>query len=397
MTQPSADILLRIERLLDAGKQHEARLLLVEYIKLNPASARAWWLMSLTLSDLNQQIECLERVQRFDPQNEMARERLAKLKSQPPASPSAGPFSMPFPIEAEGTASDVPLPPAPAWSMHEAVQPQPVAEQPEAPATEAPVELAGEKEPAQKSKPKRGWIFVLVAVLAIASFAGYAWLQRKAKQQAQEYFLQETRAAVQVLTNLPSSTFLPTLTHSPTRTASPTATISVVPTLTLTLQYTFTRTPIPTDKVGPIVALYAPDFSLADLASGNMVTLSQFNGQPVVLFFWSTHCTPCINEISSIETIAQAYKNTDLVILTVDVGETPATVNSFLSTRKLDLPILLDLNSTVQSVYNMYSLPGNFFISSSGRIAFIRRAAMKFDEMKVQVDAIVRRYPTATP
>ncbi len=56
MTQPTANILLRIERLLSAGKQQEARLLLVEYIKLNPASARAWWLMSLTLTDINRKM-----------------------------------------------------------------------------------------------------------------------------------------------------------------------------------------------------------------------------------------------------------------------------------------------------------------------------------------------------
>jgi len=49
MTQPPADILQRIEGLLHAGKQPEARLVLMEYLKSNPSSARAWWLMSQTV------------------------------------------------------------------------------------------------------------------------------------------------------------------------------------------------------------------------------------------------------------------------------------------------------------------------------------------------------------
>ena len=57
MTQPPADILQRIERLLRAGKQQEARLLLMEYLKSNPSSARAWWLMSQAVTDLNQQMD----------------------------------------------------------------------------------------------------------------------------------------------------------------------------------------------------------------------------------------------------------------------------------------------------------------------------------------------------
>jgi len=36
-------------------------------------------------------------------------------------------------------------------------------------------------------------------------------------------------------------------------------------------------------------------------------------------------------------------------------------------------------------------------VNSSGRIASNGRGEMTLDEMKVQVDAIMRRYPTSTP
>lgn len=111
MTQPPANTLHRIERLLSAGKQQEARLLLMEYIKLNPASAHAWWLMSLTLTDRNQEMDCLQRVLRLDPENEPARERLAKLISQPSVSPSVSPFTASDPAVPKEPTGDALLPP----------------------------------------------------------------------------------------------------------------------------------------------------------------------------------------------------------------------------------------------------------------------------------------------
>jgi peroxiredoxin len=147
-----------------------------------------------------------------------------------------------------------------------------------------------------------------------------------------------------------------------------------------------------------VVGLYAPDFSLTDLASGQRVTLNQFDGQPVFLFFWATWCPHCNNEIESIETITQTYKDADLVVLTIDASEDPATVSAYRSAHPLlTFPVLLDSDSAVQSAYHVDAIPRHFFVSSNGRIASIRWGEMTLDEMKVQVEAIMRRYPTSTP
>lgn len=128
------------------------------------------------------------------------------------------------------------------------------------------------------------------AICVIASLAGYLSLQRKAEAEAQAQVrsLQETLEVAQTLTSLPLPTLIPTWTASPTCTALPTATFTETPALTPTLQCMLTRTPRPASLIGPVVGLYAPDFSLTDLATGQRVTLSQFDGQPVLLFFWAT-------------------------------------------------------------------------------------------------------------
>jgi cytochrome c biogenesis protein CcmG/thiol:disulfide interchange protein DsbE len=399
MIQPPVDILVRIEQLLSAGKQQEARLLLREYLKLNPASARAWWLMSLTLTDINQQMDCLQRVLHLDPENEPARERLANLISQPPISPSVSPFTDPHAAETEKTTGDITF--EPAWAAPRSTVPQqPEAKQTVHPVPPAPVDPAGVAPHPRKVKKKWGMLNILMIVFAIcviASIAGFLWLQRKA--QAQAHSLQETFAVAQTLTSLPLPTLIPTWTASPTSTALPTTTFTRTPTLIPTSQYTLTRTPRPSSLIGPLVGLYAPDFSLTNLATGQRVTLGQFDGQPVLLFFWATWCTQCNNEVGSIETISQNYKDAGLVVLSINAAEDYATLTIYRNVHLLTFPILLDPDSVVLSAYHVNgdTIPKHFFVNSSGRIAFIGKGEMTLDELKIQVDAILRRYPTSTP
>lgn len=516
MTQPPANILLRIEQLLNAGKQQEARLLLVDFIQLNPASARAWWLLSLTVTDPNRQVACLRRVLRLDPENKPARERLAKLISQIPEPPSVSPFTSSIMGETEGNMDDIslvpawarpvgvegvsghPQPPAgkeesttipPAPGEHQAsssvepapgehqtpssVQPPPsdlemlsskltAASEPEVPSTIPPVPIelkdtftippasiepkasptipsatiqpkassnillvpgkpgatssippasitpGGKAPPSRQPNTKWEIVYILLAafaILAIASIAGYISIQRKAQAQAQALAiaqaqnLQETLVVAQTLTNLPLKTLVPTWTSSLTSTGLPTATFTRTPTITPTLLYTLTRTPHPSSLIGPVVGLYAPDFSLTNESTRQPVKLSQFEGQPVLLFFWTSLCTQCSNEMVSIETISQTYKDTGLVVLAINAGESLATVSVYRTNHHLTIPVLLDPDSVAQNAYkiNVDNLPQHFFIDPNGRIASIRNGEMTLDEIKIQVDAILRRFPTSTP
>ena len=138
MTQPPANLLLRIEQLLNAGKLQEARLLLVDFIQSNPNSARAWWLLSLTLADVDRQVACLKRVLRLDPENKLARERLTGLNSKVKALPSTSPFTSSFMGETETSADDITLIPEwarPVSTVAAGKPPQPTAEQVESSAS----------------------------------------------------------------------------------------------------------------------------------------------------------------------------------------------------------------------------------------------------------------------
>jgi peroxiredoxin len=410
MTQPPADILLRIERLLRLGKQEEARLLLMEFLRLNPSSARAWWLMSLTITDINQQMDCLERVLLLDPENELARERLEMLKNHPTLLPSVNPFIALETPEAEMNGAKRPLDnalpisaltgPTVAIPISESHLPAP---EPTPASAPAPVLI----EPAQKiSVPRKlkkasrfaGVLIAILVICIISSLALYMWIQHQAQvKAAQVYNLQQTREVAQNLTSMPLPTLIPTWTASPTQTTLPTVTLTPTPTFTPTPQYTMSGTLRPSGLVGPVVGLYAPDFSLTDLTTGQEVKLVQFDGQPVLIIFFSTVCPHCKNEITAVESIYQTYKDDGLVLLAIDTAEYKTIVEAYRSTYQLTFPILLDPYSIAQATYRVNAVPRHFFIDTAGRISYIGLGEMTFAELKVQVEKILWLPPTSTP
>ncbi len=405
MTQPPNDILPRIERLLDAGKKQEARSLLVEYIKANPTSARAWWLMSLAVKEVDRQVDCLQRVLRLDPGNEQARQRLSKLVNQPPVSPQQSPFREISSDEKEKPLGEIPQV-VPAWAAPpgdvkpESLSLQSDVEQKSPPPPPVPNGTSTTGTPPRKRQTRWLVLFILMAIFfifVIASFVGYWWIQQKAgaPSQEQQSSLQKTLSVAQTLTNFPFPTLIPTWTASPTRTPLPVATLTE--TSTPSLENISTRTPIPPDLIGPLEGLFPPDFNLTALPSGQQVSLYQYMGKPILVFFWATWCPTCIDDIDSIETISQTYKDSGLVVLVIDVAEDSPTVSSFLNTHPLTLPVLLDPDSTVQFDYFVDTIPGYFFIDSGGTIAFIGRGEMTLDDIKIQVDAIVQPQPASTP
>src|SRR5687767_7422125 len=108
--KPWGDTVLQdAEQLLREGRIQEARPLLVAHVQKDPSSARGWWLLSMALSDPKQQMDCLERVLRIDPNHAPAQARLSKLKGAVPPSPVPASVQSPAPIKQEAPPAFTPF------------------------------------------------------------------------------------------------------------------------------------------------------------------------------------------------------------------------------------------------------------------------------------------------
>ncbi|MFA9376488.1 MAG: TlpA family protein disulfide reductase [Lachnotalea sp.] len=125
----------------------------------------------------------------------------------------------------------------------------------------------------------------------------------------------------------------------------------------------------------------AQDFQLVDL-QGNKVSLSDYKGKKVFLNFWATWCPPCKAEMPEIEKIYQETKDSDLVILAVEIGEPQEDVKTFVDNNNYNFKVLLDFDQSVATSYGISSIPTSFFIDEAGNIIAKRVGGMNYDEMK---------------
>jgi peroxiredoxin Q/BCP len=99
----------------------------------------------------------------------------------------------------------------------------------------------------------------------------------------------------------------------------------------------------------------APDFSLPD-SDGNIVTLSDFQGKRVVLYFYPRDNTPgCTKEACSFRDAYVDYQSKDVVVLGVSTDDAKSHTK-FATKFELPFPLLSDVDGQVGTAYDSYGL-----------------------------------------
>ena len=127
----------------------------------------------------------------------------------------------------------------------------------------------------------------------------------------------------------------------------------------LITNYTFAEEPV-----------LAPDFKLKDLSQHTVVLSSYKDKQPVLLFFWTTWCPFCREEIFLLQNEYRNITAGGITLLAIDVGEPQEKVQKFLKNRKTEFNILLDIDSKVAHSYNLIGVPTFVLIDAQGKIRF---------------------------
>lgn len=113
----------------------------------------------------------------------------------------------------------------------------------------------------------------------------------------------------------------------------------------------------------------APDFTLTTL-DGREVSLSDFEGQPVIINFWATWCGPCRVEMPHLQEAYTTHQDEGLVVLGVNLTQRDSVnaVPGFLDEFGLTFPIVLDKNGNVAEAYNVIGQPASVFVNKDGTV-----------------------------
>jgi len=118
----------------------------------------------------------------------------------------------------------------------------------------------------------------------------------------------------------------------------------------------------------------APDFELQSI-EGQSVSLGDLRGRPVLVNFWASWCGPCLLEMPFLHMTHEQWAEKGLVMLAINIGESPSEVKEFVESRGLTFTVLLDTKQEVAQIYNIRGIPATFFIDKSGIIQDIKMGA----------------------
>jgi len=121
----------------------------------------------------------------------------------------------------------------------------------------------------------------------------------------------------------------------------------------------------------------APAFSVKD-TNGNTVSLSDFAGKTVVLYFYPKDDTPgCTKEASSFRDNYTEYQDKDIVVLGVSMDD-EASHQKFTEKYSLTFPLLADTEGSLTNAYDVdgggYSKRVTYVIDANGKIIHVDAA-----------------------
>lgn len=109
------------------------------------------------------------------------------------------------------------------------------------------------------------------------------------------------------------------------------------------------------------------DFELTT-TDGRKIKLSDLKGKVVLLDFWATWCSPCVESIPILKNLYDKYEDQGFEILYIS-ADSPAEiykVRPFSQKYEIDFPVLLA--EGVQHLYQAKSFPTTIIIDKKGKI-----------------------------
>jgi thiol-disulfide isomerase/thioredoxin len=118
---------------------------------------------------------------------------------------------------------------------------------------------------------------------------------------------------------------------------------------------------------GPV----APSVS-GPVVGGGRVALTAYRGHVVVLNFWGSWCTPCRAEAPGLSALAAHFKSSGVRFLGIDIRDSPATAQAFMSDFGITYPSLNDPSDNLalnfRDTVPPAGIPTTLVISRTGRI-----------------------------
>lgn len=120
---------------------------------------------------------------------------------------------------------------------------------------------------------------------------------------------------------------------------------------------------------------------------GQPVSLSAFEGKPVVVNLWATWCPPCVREMPVLQQAQASHPSIHFVF--INLREPPPRVQGWLQARQLPLRnVLLDQAGEAAEQLGVPGLPTTFFFDAGGALVSSRVGELSAATLQERLHAI---------
>ena len=134
------------------------------------------------------------------------------------------------------------------------------------------------------------------------------------------------------------------------------------------------------------------EFSLLD---GRKLTLQSLRGRPVLVSFWATTCSPCVEELPELIRLYQEWQRLGFELIAVAMPYDPPTrVLEFVQRHGVPYPVALDIDGKITTAFGgVPYIPAAFLIAPNGSIELSYTGRLDI----VKARRIISKYLQGTP
>lgn len=143
-------------------------------------------------------------------------------------------------------------------------------------------------------------------------------------------------------------------------------------------------------QVGSEVGMMCPDFTVPLYgADGGEFSLSACKGKPVVINFWATWCTPCVNELPHFQKIYDELSD-KIELVAIHSELITDDVQEYLDGQGYTMPFALDSDgSVIASLGGSTMLPMTVVVDAEGRIVYNKVGSITYELLKSLIEPLI--------